>query len=218
MKRLLFAILIFAPMLSMAQNNTWEVPQQETSQQTKASKTVNKVSKVQKTDDPKYLAEAITLNSDGKVVFTLDYDCPGLTVAEIYNRMYRLMDQLTKADGQLAGSKIAIVNKAEHKIVTTFKENLVFSKSLLSLDQTEFHYTMVLTCTEGHLHAEMARLYYLYEIDRKTGMKAPAEDVITDKISLNKKKTRLANYYGKFRKKTIDRKDNLFQQIVSALK
>ena len=49
-------------------------------------------------------------------------------------------------------------------------------------------------------------------------MKAPAEDVITDKISLNKKKTRLANYYGKFRKKTIDRKDNLFQQIVSALK
>ena len=80
MKRLLFAILIFAPMLSMAQNNTWEVPQQETSQQTKASKTVNKVSKVQKTDDPKYLAGAITLNSDGKVVFTLDYDCPGLTV------------------------------------------------------------------------------------------------------------------------------------------
>ena len=64
MKRLLFAILIFAPMLSMAQNNTWEVPQQETSQQTKASKTVNKVSKVQKTDDPKYLAGAITLNSD----------------------------------------------------------------------------------------------------------------------------------------------------------
>lgn len=218
MKRLLFAILIFAPMLSMAQNNTWEVPQQETSQQTKASKTVNKVSKVQKTDDPKYLAGAITLNSDGKVVFTLDYDCLGLTAEEIYNRMYRLMDQLTKADGQLAGSKIAIVNKAEHKIVTTFKENLVFSKSLLSLDQTEFHYTMVLTCTEGHLHAEMARLYYLYEIDRKTGMKAPAEDVITDKISLNKKKTRLANYYGKFRKKTIDRKDNLFQQIVSALK
>lgn len=218
MKRLLFAILIFAPMLSLAQNNTWEVPQQETSQQTKASKTVNKVSKVQKTDDPKYLAGAITLNSDGKVVFTLDYDCPGLTAEEIYNRMYRLMDQLTKADGQLAGSKIAIVNKAEHKIVTTFKENLVFSKSLLSLDQTEFHYTMVLTCTEGHLHAEMARLYYLYEIDRKTGMKAPAEDVITDKISLNKKKTRLANYYGKFRKKTIDRKDNLFQQIVSALK
>ena len=205
MKRLLFAILIFAPMLSLAQNNTWEVPQQETSQQTKASKTVNKVSKVQKTDDPKYLAGAITLNSDGKVVFTLDYDCPGLTAEEIYHRMYRLMDQLTKADGQLAGSKIAIVNKAEHKIVTTFKE-------------TEFHYTMVLTCTEGHLHAEMARLYYLYEIDRKTGMKAPAEDVITDKISLNKKKTRLANYYGKFRKKTIDRKDNLFQQIVSALK
>ena len=218
MKRLLFAILIFAPMLSLAQNNTWEVPQQETSQQTKASKNVNKVSKVQKTDDPKYLAGAITLNSDGKVVFTLDYDCPGLTAEEIYHRMYRLMDQLTKADGQLAGSKIAIVNKAEHKIVTTFKENLVFSKSLLSLDQTEFHYTMVLTCTEGHLHAEMARLYYLYEIDRKTGMKAPAEDVITDKISLNKKKTRLANYYGKFRKKTIDRKDNLFQQIVSALK
>lgn len=64
----------------------------------------------------------------------------------------------------------------------------------------------------------MARLYYLYETDRKTGMTAPAEEVITDKLALNKKKTRLAKFYGKFRSKTIDRKDYLFEQIVNALK
>lgn len=218
MKRILLALLVFIPMLSMAQNNTWEVPQQQTSKETKATKAEKKADKPEKTDDPKYLAGAITTDADGKIVFSLDYDCPKLSAEEIYNRMYVLLDTLTKEDNQLPGSKIAIVNKAQHKIVATFKENLVFSKNFLSLDQTEFHYALIIACTDGHVHAEMARLYYLYETDRKTGMTAPAEEVITDKLALNKKKTRLANFYGKFRSKTIDRKDYLFEQIVNALK
>lgn len=218
MKRILLALLVFIPMLSMAQNNTWEVPQQQTPKETKATKAEKKADKPEKTDDPKYLAGTITTDADGKIVFSLDYDCPRLSAEEIYNRMYVLLDTLTKEDNQLPGSKIAIVNKAQHKIVATFKENLVFSKNFLSLDQTEFHYALIIACTDGHVHAEMARLNYLYETDRKTGMTAPAEEVITDKLALNKKKTRLAKFYGKFRSKTIDRKDYLFEQIVNALK
>ncbi|MGI6222892.1 MAG: DUF4468 domain-containing protein [Prevotella sp.] len=218
MKRLLIAVFFFVPALLMAQNNTWEVPQQQVEAKSNNNKKQEKKSEKKKaTVNPKYLAGAITTDSEGKIVFTLDYDCPNLTAQEIYEREYKLMNDLTKQENQLEGSRVAIVNKAEHKIVTTFRENLVFSKSFLSLDQTEFHYALMINCTDGHVHAEMSRLYYLYETDRKTGMKAPAEEVITDDMALNKSKTKLAHFYGKFRRETIDRKDNLFNSIINVL-
>ena len=40
-----------------------------------------------------------------------------------------------------------------------------------------------------------------------------AEDWITDKWGLNKKQTKLARVSGKFRRKTIDRKDYLFEKL-----
>lgn len=218
MKRLLLAVFLFAPALLMAQSNTWEVPQQQIETKSNGQDKKDKSRKKNKTDDPKYLEGAVTTNSEGKIVFTLDYDCPNLTAQQIYEREYMLMDSLTRQDNQLQGSKVAIVNKAENKIVATFRENLVFSKRFISLDQTEFHFTLLITCSNGHVHAEMSRLYYLYETDRKTGMKGAAEEVITDKMALNKSKTRLAHFYGKFRRETIDRKDDLFRQITNVLK
>jgi len=40
-----------------------------------------------------------------------------------------------------------------------------------------------------------------------------AEEWITDRYGLNKKQTKLARVSGKFRKKTIDRKDYLFNKF-----
>ena len=50
-----------------------------------------------------------------------------------------------------------------------------------------------------------------------TGMQVKAEEWITDKYALNKKGTKLSRISGKFRRKTIDRKDNIFQRIEAAL-
>ena len=49
------------------------------------------------------------------------------------------------------------------------------------------------------------------------GMSVKADDWITDKHALNKKKTKLYKGSGKFRRKTIDRKDNIFGKICKAL-
>lgn len=214
MKTLLIAVLMALPMVAAAQN-TWEVPQEETTQKKTALITPSKDG--HKTN-PKYLEGTVPLNADGKVEFTLDVDAPGLTADQIYDRIYLLMSQLVKESNQLKGSKVAAINKEQHIIATVFKEDLIFQKTFLSLDETEFDYTIIATCTDGHLHATLGRISYAYELNREGGFKAAAEEVITDEWALTKKKDKLAKYYGKFRQKTIDRKDNLFQQMKDALK
>ena len=48
-------------------------------------------------------------------------------------------------------------------------------------------------------------------------MKISADDWISDSNALNKKGTKLYKGSGKFRRKTIDRKNNIFGRIETAL-
>ena len=63
----------------------------------------------------------------------------------------------------------------------------------------------------------MTRIRYWYDENRDGGEKYTAEEWITDDMALNKKKTKLAPICGKFRRETIDLKDQLFQSATDAL-
>ena len=116
------------------------------------------------------------------------------------------------------GSRIVAVNKAEHTIVANMKEWLVFSSSFIQLDRTQMNYILVATASDHHINVTMQRINYAYEMNRgDNGMQVKAEEWITDKVGLNKKMTKLAKSSGKFRMKTIDRKDNIFSRISKAL-
>lgn len=167
--------------------------------------------------DAKYMEGVITTNAEGKVEFTLDTDANGKSADEIYNIVYQYMSDLTQGENNIK-SRMALVNKDQHIIANTMDEWLVFSNSFLSLDRTEFRYNLVASIKDNHLTLSMERLYYVYEEDRSTGFKAPAEEIITDKIALNKKKTDLAKIFGKFRKLTIDRKDQIFSELSTLVK
>lgn len=54
----------------------------------------------------------------------------------------------------------------------------------------------------------MTRIRYWYDENRDGGEKYTAEEWITDDMALNKKKTKLAPICGKFRRETIDLKDD----------
>lgn len=167
--------------------------------------------------EAKYLDDAITTNAEGKVEFTLDTDANGKSAAEIYNIVYQYMSELTQGENNIK-SRMALVNKDQHIIANTMDEWLVFSNSFISLDRTEFKYNLVASIKDNHLTLTLERLYYIYEEDRSTGFKAPAEEVITDKYALNKKKTNLAKIFGKFRRLTIDRKDQIFNDLTALVK
>ena len=217
MKKLIIAILALLPMAALAQNNVWEIPDEDTQEQTqKAQK--QEVAKPQ--EDPKYLAGSVP-EVDGHVVFTLDKDVPGMSADSIYNKVYHIFEAVVK-EGRTSGltpeSRIAAVNKGEHTVAARINEWLVFTNNFISLDRTEFTYTLIAQATDQHIKVTMERISYAYETNRSNGgMKVSADKWITDKYAMNKKGTKLYKGSGKFRKKTIDRKDNIFGRIEVAL-
>lgn len=168
--------------------------------------------------DPKYLVGAVP-EVDGKVVFTLSEDVPGKSALQIYDIVYQVLDRMTKSTEQLKESQIAMVDKTNHIIAAKYHEWLVFKSTALALDRTVFNYTIIATCTDNHLNLTLSRISYAYEMDREgtEGMQSSAEEWITDKYALNKAKNKLSKYSGKFRRKTIDRKDEIFQIIMNAV-
>ena len=171
-------------------------------------------------EDPKYLAGAIQLNAEGKVEFVLDTQANGKSADEIYNIVFQYMSKLIKNE-QNINSRIALVNrnnKSEQIIACIMDEWFVFNQSFISLDRSETKYQLVATISDNHLHLSMTRIVFNYEEGRSTGFKEPAENVITDKYALTKKKNDLAKIYGKFRRGTIDRKDQIFNDLTKLVR
>lgn len=213
MKRIIIAILALIPFTGIAQNS-WEKPTETTQAPAKKKALFEKSNK---NTDPKYLAGAVPVK-DGKVVFELDEDVKGKSAQEIYDIVYNELQALTKEENQFKESQIAIVNKQDHVIAARLKEWLVFQNTFLSLDRTVFNYTIIATCADGHLNLKLTRISYQYELDREgSGLETTAEEWITDKYGLTKKQDKLSKYSGKFRRKTIDRKDYIFDKIKAAL-
>lgn len=210
MKKILLVILAIS-FFNNATPNTREGFQQKTMVQGYAKEDSTK-------KDKRYLAGAIPL-VDGKVVFTMDEDIHNKNAQEIYDLLYTFIDNMTQEDNQTDKSQITLFNKQEHIIVARFREWMIFKKQPFNLDQTIFNYTMIVKCSDQHVNITISHISYEYELERNDGegMITSAEEWITDEFALTKKKDRLSKYSGKFRRKTIDRKNEIFSHISKTL-
>lgn len=214
MKKVLLMVLACLPLMVVAQG-VWERPQAEQQPTEKEVKEAKR--QAVKMEDMRYLSGTVP-EVNGKIVFALDVDVPGKSAQDIYDIVYAKLDSMTKESNQLPESMIALVNKRDHIIAARFNEWLVFSSNFISLDRTEFDYTVIATCTDRHLHMTLERMSYNYGEGTSTGFRLPAEKLISDKAALNKSKTKLLLGSAKFRRGTIDRKDDIFKAITQALK
>lgn len=205
MKKFIIAMMIALPMAATAQN-TWEMPEEEEM----AEKTV-KVN-----PDAKYLAGAVP-TVDGKVVFSTTVNAPGKSANEIYSILKKYMLRMTKEKNQFETSSLSIQDSVNHMLAGVYQEWLVFKSSGLSLDRTRFKYTLIAQCEDGKADITISRISYLYEEERNP-QKYTAEEWITDESALRKSKQKLLPISGKFRRKTVDRKDYLFNKMQSLLK
>ena len=76
----------------------------------------------------------------------------------------------------------------------------------------------MLPSVNGQLELTLSRINYNYEEDRPSGFKATAENLIADRVALTKKGTKLQRMNAKFRMKTVDRVNEIFNEIKQALK
>lgn len=202
------------PATTASQGSGWVIP---TATKKETPKPAAQVNGAKLKEDPKYLEGAITFDEQGKIVFDTEIEAPGKSAAQLYDLVFDYMSGLTQ-DKESKASRMALVNKDEHIIVNTIDEWLVFSNSFISLDRTECKYNLIAKITDGKVSLSINHINYIYEEGRQTGFKLPAEEVIIDKVALTKKKNDLARIFGKFRKKTIDRKDQIFSEIAALVK
>lgn len=121
----------------------------------------------------------------------------------------KYMERLTRMPNQLEHSVVALADSANNTLCANYQEWLVFKSSALVLDRTRFYYSLIANCSDGRIELKMTRIYYLYEEERNP-QTYKAEEWIDDDNALNKKKDKLSKMSGKFRRKTVDRKDFLF--------
>jgi colicin import membrane protein len=202
MKKILITLLMVLPMLASAQDNTWERVEQEP------------VSKENK--DAKYLVENAVPVVNGKVCWETTIQAPGKSAQQIYDILLEQMEKMTKEPNQEDNSVVAIKNTEKHEIGAVFHEWLVFKKAALSLDQTIFNYQLIANCADGKADIKLTRITYDYDVERDP-IRYAAEQWITDKYCVNKKHTKLLPVSGKFRRKTIDRKDFIFNKFNTLL-
>ena len=164
----------------------------------------------EKKDDTRYLVGAVP-EVDGKVVFSKEFQIPGMSQAQIYDTMTKWMDERLKENKNI-DSRIVFSDEAKGTIAGVGEEWIVFSSSALSLDRTLVNYQITVTCKPGNCLVELEKIRFTY---RETE-KYKAEEWITDKYALNKAKTKLVRGLAKWRRKTVDFADDMFMDVAVA--
>lgn len=206
MRKLMMLLLALAPMVLWAQDNTWERPDEE---EVEVKEKKGKFIK-----DQKYLQGAVPM-VNGKVVFSKHINAPGKRAGQLYAIAKEYMEKMQKEKNQIS-SKFITTDSVNNQITGVYEEWLVFKKTAIVLDRTRFTYALEVACQDGGADIQISHIRYLYDEERQP-QRFTAEEWISDKEAVNKKNTKLLPLSGKFRRKTIDRKDFLFNKFESLL-
>ena len=202
MRKIIIALIALLPLLATAQN-TWEMPEE----QENAVKT---------NPDQKYLVGAVPV-VNGQVVFQTTIAAPGKSARQIYDILHAQMAKMLKEKNQFEQSRFTIENPEKGELAAYYQEWLVFKNKPLVLDRTRLMFNLTVVCKDGSAEVTINRIHYLYDEERNATTYR-AEEWITDEYGLKKDKQKLSRVSGKFRRKTIDRKDYIFDKFTTLLK
>lgn len=181
MKKILLAILLVLPLTCWADDN-----------------------------DSKYLAGAVP-EQNGIITFTQSFSVPGKSQADIYAAMQTYVKGLVAAGRQ--DLRTRVVSEDNNTIVANVEEIMTFKKKFLNWDHTYFRYLISAECTaDAKVNMTITKISYYYGFDQEgnNGENYKAEEWISDKEAINKAGTKLFPRSGKFRRKTIDRVEEIF--------
>ena len=174
-------------------------------------------------DMSKYLAGAVP-QQNGIVIFEKSYEVPNKTQAEIYESLKTyLTEAVLQGENALQQTRIQEEVPENGTMAIAVEEYLYFKRKPLVTDGTRFYYQLVTQAEDGKFTITMRRIRYIYDLTETPSTQAnpdvcfTAEKWITDKEALNKKQTKLLKIPVKFRRFTIDRKDEIFNGAAKAV-
>lgn len=164
-----------------------------------------------KKDDSKYLAGAVP-EVNGQVVFQQTFAVPGQSKQQIYDVLDGYLQKMIKEEIQMSGTKIVEEDAEKGMLVGHFEEWMTFKKKPFVWDRTRFRYQLIIECSDAKCHMSLNQISYYYEedLDGTNGRTYRAEEWINDANALNKAKDKLLWGSAKFRRKTVDRVEEIF--------
>lgn len=164
--------------------------------------------------DTKYMAGAVPI-IDGKVTFTRQLNIPGQSRNQIFKAALTWASERFIPEKEFQ-SKVIYTDPDSGQIVCLGQQYLVFTDKALSLDRATITYQMFLECSPGKCNLKISAIRYIYNMVGKNET-ILAEEQITDKYTLNKKKDKMLKSTGKFRIHTIDLVNELFTEAEKAI-
>lgn len=163
----------------------------------------------------KYVKAGAVPTVGGKVVFSD-------TVSIVQGYTAQQVNSIARSwiDGYFKGKDAArnrVVTDANCKIDAMSQREIVFTNNSFSYDKALMNFVISLNSTSEHCIITISRVNYNYN-DGTTTEVIMAEDYITDANAVNKKGTKLSPITGKFRRKTIDAVDEIFESFNESLK
>lgn len=167
-------------------------------------------------DMSKYMTGAVPVNSSGFVYFDKNYDVNGKTRLEIFRQLRDYTQKkLVEGENHLPQARITEADSASGIIAASMEEYLYFKRKAWTMDRVRFYYQLIFRIDDGKFNVEMRNIRYIYD-DVPSPQTYRAEKWITDEEAMNKSKTKLLKIPGKFRRFTIDRKDDIFRGAAKA--
>lgn len=158
--------------------------------------------------EDKYLAGAVPV-VDGMVTFSRDIEIPTAGIQDPKSVLVAAKHWVGKqfARPEVNTRKNLDRDTTDLSLKVGINEYMVFTSRALSLDRTQFIYSLAISVEGGKLHVVMSDITYYYEEDRAPE-KYTAEEWITDEEALTKNGKKFYKGRGKFRTKTIDAFDD----------
>lgn len=152
---------------------------------------------------------------NGKVTFEEVIPATGLNAAEVEERVNNWITR------RFVEPTIISVKRYESEkpgtAILKGEEYMIFRKTFFVLNRPRIYYYLTITAQDGQCIFNMSRITYWYDDeDENGGIKMKAENWITDENAFNSK-GKLKKFEGRFRRKTIDLKNQLIEEIKSEL-
>ncbi len=149
---------------------------------------------------------------DGKVIFTKSITVNNtISEKDLFDAMNKWAEDNYNTSDQELTNRVLLSDWEDRDIACWGgEEYLTFRRSLLILDRAKMSYQLIISIAPNKCDLTVRNIRYEYS-DYKTPVSA--EELISDRIALNKKGDKLNRYYDKFRTHTIDSINNIFNSV-----
>lgn len=164
--------------------------------------------------EPQYQAGAVSV-VNGKVAFDEFIPAEGMTAAEIEEKVNSWITRRYVEPTVISAKRYE--SEQPNTAIVKGEEYIVFKNTFLVLSRARIYYYLTITAEDGGCRFNMSRITYWYDDeDDKGGIHMKAENWITDEMAFDKKGG-LKKFEGKFRRKTIDLKNQLAEELKNEL-